>query len=54
MNKPFDAKKIVYRDDTDMKLTQELVQCENWNLKEINKRQARMAEVWVKSISFTV
>ena len=54
LNKPFDAKKIVYRDDTDMKLTQELVQCENWNLKEINKRQARMAEVWVKSISFTV
>ena len=54
LNKPFDAKKVVYRDDTDMKLTQELVQCENWNLKEINKRQARMAEVWVKSISFTV
>ena len=54
LNKPFDAKKIVYRDDTDMKLTQELVQCENWTLKEIKKRQARMAEVWVKSISFSV
>ena len=52
LNKPFDAKKIVYRDDTDMKLTQELVQCQDWNLDEINKRQARMADTWVKSISF--
>lgn len=53
LNKDFDYKKIIYRDETDMKLTQELVSCEKWNLDEINKRQARMTEVWVASISFS-
>ena len=52
LNKSFEFKKIVYRDDTDMKLTQELVQCSNWNLIELNKRQERMADVLVKSVSF--
>ena len=53
LNKSFEHKKAVYRDETDMKLTQELVLCPDWNLNEINKRQARMADVWVKSISFS-
>lgn len=53
LNKEFSFKKTIYRDETDMKLTQELVSCENWNLDEINKRQERMTNVWVKSISFT-
>ena len=52
LNKDFEYKKAIYRDETDMKLTQELVNCEKWNLDEINQRQARMAEVWVASISF--
>lgn len=54
LNRAFEHKKAVYRDETDMKLTQELALCTDWNLDEINKRQARMAEVWVKSISFSV
>lgn len=54
LNKSFDLKKVVYKDETDMKLTQELVQCADWNLNEINMRQTRMADVWVKSISFTI
>lgn len=53
LNKAFEHKKVVYRDETDMKLTQELAACVDWNLEEINKRQARMADVWVKSISFS-
>ena len=53
LNKAFHLKKVVYRDDTDMKLTQELALCAEWNLEEINKRQARMADVWVTSISFS-
>lgn len=53
LNKDFDSKKIVYRDETDMKLTQELVSCAEWNLDEINRRQARMADVWGTAISFT-
>lgn len=53
LNKAFEHKKAVYRDETDMKLTQELVRCTEWNLEEINKRQARMADVWVTSISFS-
>lgn len=52
LNKDFHLKKVVYRDETDMKLTQELALCAEWNLEEINKRQARMADVWVTSISF--
>lgn len=52
LNKGFEFKKIVYRDETDMKLTQELVQCSDWNLSELNKRQERMADVLVQSISF--
>lgn len=54
LNKAFEFKKVVYRDDTDMKLTQELVHCTDWNLAELNKRQERMADVLVKSISFNV
>lgn len=53
LNKDFHYKKVVYRDETDMKLTQELVSCTEWNLNEINKRQARMADIWVSSISFS-
>lgn len=53
LNKAFDYKKVVYRDETDMKLTQELVSCTEWNLDEINRRQARMADVWAASISFS-
>jgi len=53
LNKDFDQKKVVYRGETDMKLTQELVSCAEWTLSEINKRQERMARVWVSSISFS-
>jgi len=54
LNKAFEFKKVVYRDDTDMKLTQELVHCADWNLAELNKRQERMADVLIRSISFNV
>ena len=54
LNRAFAHKKTIYKDDTDMKLTQELANCEDWNPDEINKRQSRMAEVWVKSISFSL
>lgn len=54
LNKDFNQKKLVYSQDTDMKLTQELTKCTDWNLDEINRRQERMVDVWVKSISFSV
>lgn len=54
LNKAFEFKKVVYRDDTDMKLTQELTKCTDWNLSELNKRQERIADVLVQSISFVV
>lgn len=54
LNKAFNVKKAVYKEETDMKLTLELTECDEWNLKEINRRQERMADVWVKSISFSV
>lgn len=54
LNKDFSFKKTVYSNETDMKLTQELAVCDDWNLSEINRRQERMADVWVKSISFSL
>lgn len=51
-NKDFPSKKDVYQNDTDMKLTQELVSFENWTPDTIKQRQEKMADVWVKSIAF--
>lgn len=52
LNKDFPSKKDVYQHDTDMKLTQELVSIENWTPAAINQRQEKMANIWVRSISF--
>lgn len=53
-NKSFDTKKAVYKTETDMKLTQELLGYKNWNAKCIERRQKKMAAVWVKFISFSI
>ena len=53
-NKSFDAKKAVYKTETDMKLTQELLGYKKWNAKCIEQRQKKMAAVWVKYISFNI
>lgn len=53
-NKAFDAKKAVYKTETDMKLTLELLKYSDWNAQNIEKRQKKMASVWVRYISFDV
>ena len=53
-NKAFKYKREVYANESDMLLTKEIANCEDWNLEEINKRQERMADVWVNSISFSL
>lgn len=53
-NASFELKKIVYREKTDMRLTQELIGYSDWNPDNINKRQKRMAEVLVASIAFNI
>lgn len=52
LNKNFSAKKIIYQNETDMKLTQELAQYECWTPETIKERQKKMTDVWVESISF--
>lgn len=52
LNRDFDHKKKVYKDDTDMRLTQELTQYDNWNPVNMLDRQKRMATILVKKISF--
>lgn len=52
LNKDFTAKKIIYQNETDMKLTQELTQYECWTPETIKERQEKMTDVWVVSISF--
>ena len=52
LNKDFTAKKIIYQNETDMKLTQELTQYECWTPEIIKERQEKMTDVWVVSISF--
>lgn len=54
VNKAFKYKKSVYENNSDMFLTKEVASCADWNLEEINKRQEKMADVLVNSISFNL
>lgn len=53
-NHSFDAKKEIYSDNTDMRLTKELLNYDKWNAENITARQKRMAGVLTKSISFNI
>lgn len=52
LNRAFDVKKSVYKTETDMRLTLELLNYKRWDAKCIERRQKRMAEILVKYISF--
>lgn len=52
LNRAFDVKKSVYKAETDMKLTLELLDYKEWDAKCVEKRQKKMAEVLTKYISF--
>lgn len=52
-NKDFVFKKTIYKEKTDMHLTQELLMFDDWNSDGVNKRQNKMASVLTKAISFS-
>lgn len=54
LNREFDHKKHIYSTETDMLLTKELTTYDNWNPDNIMKRQAKMADVLTKAISFNI
>ena len=54
LNREFDHKKHIYSTETDMLLTKELTAYDNWNPDNIMKRQAKMADVLTKAISFDI
>ena len=54
LNREFDHKKHIYSTETDMLLTKELTAYDNWNPENIMKRQAKMADVLTKAISFDI
>ncbi len=53
-NKDFEFKKKIYETETDMQLTKELLNFGEWNMKGVNERQMRIAEVLTKSINFKI
>ena len=54
LNREFEHKKFVYSTETDMRLTKELTSYEDWNPQNIIARQAKMADVLTKAISFDI
>lgn len=54
LNREFDHKKHIYSTETDMLLTKELTAYDDWNPDNVMKRQAKMADVLTKAISFNI
>ena len=54
LNREFAHKKVVYSTETDMRLTKELVNYDDWNPKNIISRQEKMSEALTKAIGFNL
>ena len=52
-NKDFAFKKTIYKEETDMNLTKELLSYEEWNPDNLIERQNKMAQVLTEAISFS-